>query len=154
MKDMSLHLSEAQIESLASKIASAIVKGLREHAEEELNSKSVQIINAEGTSDDEHPENTTTWKDYWEKKTGKQLDEILPKKGNKYRCPTYTHHKEGDDGYVSARQICGCHVQIVGGDKKQERNRMYITPMCSGCNQRKDIFKLPINALVPLKRGK
>lgn len=149
MKGIQPFLSEEQIDSLASKISSAIMKSLREYAEEDLNSESVQIVNAVGTSDDEHPDNVTTWKEYWEKRTGKNLDEILPKKGEKYLCPTHSHHKNGDDGYVPARQICGCHVQIVKG-RKIDRHKMYIVPMCSGCNKRKDIFKLHKMVLVPL----
>ena len=111
----------------------------------------VKIINAEGTSDDEHLDNTTTWKEYWEKRTGMALKDILPQKGNKYQCPTHSHHEEGDDGYVEEGEICGCHVQIVDANGEVDDTKMFIAPMCSGCNQRKDIFRLPKKALVPLQ---
>jgi len=64
MKDITQFLTEERIAIISEKIASAIVEGLREYAIEELNSQSVRIVNAEGTSEDEHPDNTTTWKEY------------------------------------------------------------------------------------------
>lgn len=39
----------------------------------------VRIVNAEDTQDD-HPENTTTWKAFWEEETGKKIEELLPEK--------------------------------------------------------------------------
>lgn len=152
---MTLHLTEEQKKIILTKIESGVDKGLKEYIREELNSQSVRIVNAEGTTDDEHPDNTTTWKEYWEKRTGVELDKLLPKKGDKYLCPTHSHHEKGDDGYVEAREICGCHVHIVDANGRVDKKKMFIAPMCSGCNQRNEIFKLPKEALVeihPIRR--
>ena len=107
----------------------------------------VKIVNAEGTTDD-HPENTTTWKEIWEEETGVSLEEILDEKDGKFLCPGHEHHKKGDDGYVEAKDICGCHVQKADANGNIIDDTMYITPMCKGCNQRNDVFKVGDRALV------
>lgn len=107
----------------------------------------IRVVNVKGTSDDEHPENTITWKEYWEKETGVKLEDVLPKKDGKYLCPGHEHHDK-DDGYVEPEKICGCHVKKVNSKGRVIDKTMYITPMCSGCNQRKDIFKIGERALV------
>ena len=112
-----------------------------------LDAEDVRIVNAEDTSEDK-PDNNTSWREYWEEKTGKKLEDLLPEKNGKFLCPGYEHHKE-DDGYVDPEKICGCHVQKVNAQGEIVDDAMYITPMCSGCNKRiNDVFKVGRKALV------
>ncbi len=111
-----------------------------------LEEENVKIINADGTSGDE-PNNSKSWKEYWEKEKGVKLEDILPEKNGKFLCPGHEHHEE-DDGYVEPEKICGCHVQKVDADGNIIDDTMYITPMCSGCNKRNDAFKVGKKALV------
>jgi hypothetical protein len=110
----------------------------------------IKVVNAEDTSDD-HPDNETSWREYWENRTGKDLDTLLNKKGNKYQCPCYNHHDKGDDGYVEMKDICGCHVQEVKENGDIKNQNMYIVPMCRGCNKRKDVFNIPRRLIIKLE---
>lgn len=112
-----------------------------------LDEENVRIVNAEDTSDDK-PEDNPSWRDYWEEKTGKKLEDLLPEKNGKFLCPGYEHHKN-DNGYVEAKDICGCHVQKVDANGNIIDDTMYIIPMCKGCNKRiNDVFKVGKKALV------
>ncbi len=112
-----------------------------------LDAEDVRIVNAEDTADD-HPDNNSSWREYWEEETGVKLEDILPEKNGKFLCPGHEHHKE-DDGYVDPEKICGCHVQKVNAKGEVIDKNLYITPMCSGCNKRiNDIFKVGRKALV------
>lgn len=117
--------------------------------ENSLSHTCAKIINANDTSED-HPDNETSWREYWENKTGKKLDELLREKDGKYRCPCYKYHEEGDDGYVDMEDICGCHVQEFNENGIVRSSTMYIVPMCRGCNKRKDILKIQKNLLLKL----
>ena len=85
----------------------------------------IRIVNADGTKDD-HPENTTMWKAYWEQEMCVKFEDILKEKDGKFLCPGYEHHDK-DDGYVKADKICGCHVQRAdaqgNGRAQQETDR-------------------------------
>ena len=124
--------------------------GLQEYIAESLKpNSSVRVVNAEGTGED-HPDNETSWREYWENRTEKDLDELLPNRNGKYQCPCHAHHEEGDDGYVEMKDICGCHMQMVTKEGKLISKKMYIAPMCRGCNKRTDIFVLPKKFLIEL----
>lgn len=112
--------------------------------------ESVRIINVAGTSKNK-PDNTKSWKEYWEKETGVKLEDVLPQKNGKFLCPAHNHH-QNDDGYVPAAQMCGCHVKKVNAQGAIIDNTMYITPMCSGCNKRNDVFKVGRKALVKINK--
>ena len=112
----------------------------------------VKVVNAEGTGD-ERPDNETSWRKYWENRTGKDLDSLLKKKGNRYQCPCHNHHDKGDDGYVEMEDICGCHVQEVKENGELKNQDMYIVPMCKGCNKRNDIFKIPREFIIKLRKN-
>lgn len=95
---------------------------------------SVLIKNAPNTSDLLPPFPYETWIEYWESKKG-AIDEY-----KKYNCPA------GDCNEVCYRKdFDGCHVQKVGDTTK----KMYIIPLCSGCNHRNDYFFVDENLLVP-----
>ena len=109
----------------------------------------VKVVNAEDTGDDK-PDNETSWREYWENRTGKDLDNILNKMCNKYQCPGHNHHDKEDDGYVEMKDICGCHVQEVKENGDLKNQNMYIVPMCRGCNKRKDVFYIPRGLIIKL----
>ena len=68
-------------------------------------------------------------------------------KNGKFLCPGYEHHDKGD-GYVDPDKICGCHVQKADEKGNVIDKTIYITPMCSGCNNRiNDVFKVGQKAL-------
>lgn len=58
-----------------------------------------------------------TWLEFWEQKTGKKAT----------RC--------GADGRHSADTLVGAHVKKVFGG-----NKLFITPLCYCCSQRRDSF--------------
>ena len=109
----------------------------------------VKIVNAEDTQD-QHPDNDISWREYWEAQTGYDLDEYLYKRGNKYRCPCYKYHKKGEKRYVDMKDICGCHVHLCKETGARINQDMYIVPMCRGCNKRKGVFSLPSRLLYKL----
>lgn len=96
-------------------------------------SMNVLIKNATNTSDLQPPFPYNTWLEYWESKKGKLQTNTL------YQCPTGC----GNTGY--RKDFDGCHVQKVHDITK----RMYIVPLCSGCNHRTDSFYVDENLLVP-----
>lgn len=111
-----------------------------------LQDEAVKIVNATGTYKD-HADNNIPWREFWEKKTGVKLEDVLPEKDGKYLCPGHEHHDK-DDGYVEPEKICGCHVNKTDAKGNIVDKTMYITPMCSGCNKRiNDIFKIGKRAL-------
>ena len=120
--------------------------------ESQRTSSSVRVVNAEGTGG-EKPDNETSWRKYWEDRTGKNLDDLLPSRKGKYQCPCHDHHEKGDDGYVEMNDICGCHMQKVTKEGKQISTKMFIAPMCRGCNKRKDIFDMPKKFLIELQNN-
>jgi len=125
------------------------LKRQQEIYERSLPHSCVRVINAEDTAD-EKPDNETSWREYWENRTGKNLDDLLKKKGKKYLCPCYKHHDK-DDGYVEMKDICGCHVQEATENGDIKNKTMYIVPMCRGCNKRNDTFRIPSKYLVKLR---
>jgi hypothetical protein len=110
----------------------------------------VKVVNAEGTGD-EKTDNGIPWRNYWEDCTGKNLDTLLRKEGNKYLCPCHNYHDQGDDGYVEMEDICGCHVQQVKENGDLKDNHMYIVPMCRGCNKRNKTFRIPKYLILKLR---
>ncbi len=81
-----------------------------------------------------------------------KLEDILKEKDGKFLCPGYEHHDK-DDGYVKADKICGCHVQRADAQGNVIDDTMYITPMCSSCNQRNDVFQIGKKAIVKRYRN-
>ena len=76
------------------------------------------VKNASGTSRWSKPSTgESSWLEYWEKQTGKKAT----------RCGATDCHSTGT--------LVGAHVQKVFGG-----NELYITPLCTGCNQRTDNF--------------
>lgn len=76
------------------------------------------VKNAKGTSRWTKPSTgESTWLEYWENQTGTKAT----------RCGATDCH--------STSNLVGAHVQLVNGG-----NELYITPLCSGCNQRTDYF--------------
>ena len=74
--------------------------------------------NASGSSRWSKPSTgESTWLEYWENQTGKKAT----------RCGATDCHSTGT--------LVGAHVQKVSGG-----NELYITPLCTGCNQRTDNF--------------
>lgn len=95
---------------------------------------SVLVKNAIGTSDLQPPYPYDTWIEYWESVNGK-LDPTT-----QYNCPA------GDCKEVCYRsEFDGCHVQKVF----DKAGKMYIVPLCGGCNHRNDYFFVDENLLVP-----
>lgn len=76
------------------------------------------IKNANGTSRRSKPStNEKTWLEFWEHETGKKAT----------RCGAADNHSTGT--------LVGAHVKkVFGGDD------LYVTPLCSRCNQRSDNF--------------
>lgn len=96
---------------------------------------SVLVKNAPYTSDLQPPRPYCTWVEYWESMSGIKIVE-----GKRYNCPA------GDCNEVCFRsEFDGCHVQKAF-DATQ---RMYIIPLCSGCNHRNDYFFVDEGLLVP-----
>lgn len=95
---------------------------------------SVLVINAPDTSDLKPPYPYSAWIEYWEAKSGIKLAE-----NNSYICPA------GDCNNTAKRsELDGCHVQKVYDKTK----KMYIIPLCSGCNHRTDPFFVDETLLV------
>ena len=94
----------------------------------------VFVKNAPNTSHLNPPCPYGTWIEYWEDMSGIEIAE-----NESYNCPA----KCGNA--VTREEFDGCHVQKVF-DKTQT---MYIIPLCSGCNHRKDSFFVDENLLVP-----
>ena len=94
----------------------------------------VLIKNASGTYEYEPPYPYNTWIEYWESK------KIAIPRFMKYNCPvigcTEKCYRSDFDGY---------HVQKVG----DFTGKMYIIPLCGGCNHRNDFFLVDENLLVP-----
>ena len=82
------------------------------------NSSMTYVKNASGTSRWSKPSTgESSWLEYWEKKTGKKAT----------RCGATDCHSTGT--------LVGAHVlKVFGG------NELFITPLCTGCNQRSDNF--------------
>ena len=93
----------------------------------------VLITNANNTSDLRPPFPYDTWLEYWESKKGKLKVNVI------YRCPTDC----GNRGLRS--DFDGCHVQKVNDPS----GKMYIIPLCSACNHRKDVFGVNDDLLEP-----
>ena len=93
----------------------------------------VLIKNASGTYEHEPPHPYNTWIEYWEVNANFKLNPNQP-----YKCPAC-----GKSFYRS--DFDGCHVQKVG----DPIGKMYIIPLCSGCNHRNDFFLVDENLLVP-----
>ena len=77
------------------------------------------VKNTNGTSRWPYPSTgESSWLEYWENRVGHKADHC------------------GACG-VLRRNCClvGAHVQLVNGDDK-----IYITPLCTDCNQRTDFF--------------
>lgn len=77
------------------------------------------VKNLNGTSDRE-PKGFNSWKEFWEDKKGKSFD------------------------YCSNLECCeiaevGAHVQKVGYEESKE---WYIVPLCKGCNNKSNKFKV------------
>ena len=89
------------------------------------------VKNACGTSIWSKPSTgESSWLEYWEKKTGKKAT----------RCGAIDCHSTGT--------LVGAHVQKVFGG-----NELYITPLCTGCNQRSDNYFLVDTELVRVPSG-
>ena len=129
------------------------IKRQHEIYEKSLPSTCIKIVNVEDT-EDEHPDNETSWREYWETHTGGDLDKLLYKKGNKYRCPCYKYHEKGDKIFVGMKDICGCHVHECKENGVEIKDRMYIVPMCRGCNKRKNIFSISRKLLLKIRNDK
>ena len=93
----------------------------------------ILIKNATNTSDLLPPFPYITWLEYWESKKQKLDTKTL------YQCPTGC----GNTGY--RKDFDGCHVQKVHDITR----RMYIVPLCSGCNHKTDSFYVDENLLIP-----
>ena len=77
-----------------------------------------KVKNANGTSRWSKPSTgESSWLEYWEKHTGKKADHC------------------GATDCSSKTGLVGAHVQKVYGG-----NELYITPLCSSCNNRTDEF--------------
>lgn len=93
----------------------------------------VFIKNVQDTKDLKAPAPFKSWLEYWENHSNCQLEpEIL------YECP---HCKKA----FPRDEFDGCHVQKVF----DRSGRMYIIPLCDGCNHSSDIFNVDLNLLVP-----
>lgn len=92
----------------------------------------IKIKNALNTSGFQLPFLCETWIEYWERIKGWQLD---PHKMN--QCPACgkSFFKKNFDG---------CHVQKVG----DASGKMYIIPLCDGCNHKKTPFDVEDSCLV------
>lgn len=89
------------------------------------------VKNASGTSRWSRPSTgESSWLEYWEKKTGKMAT----------RCGATDCHSTGT--------LVGAHVQKVFGG-----NELYITPLCTRCNQRSDNYFLVDTELVRVPSG-
>ncbi len=95
---------------------------------------SIWIKNAANTSKLKPPFLFNSWLEYWESKKGK-IDEF-----RKCICPAEDCHT-----ICYRSDFDGCHVQKVG----DPIGKMYIIPLCSGCNHRNDFFLVDENLLVP-----
>ena len=92
----------------------------------------VLIKNSQSTSNLQ-PSPYDSWLEYWESKKG----EINPNKS--LPCPA------GCGKIINRDDLDGCHVQKV----LSFTGKMYIVPLCSGCNHRTDSFYVEENLLVP-----
>ena len=92
----------------------------------------IVLENSLYTSDLPLPFLCSTWIEYWERIKGRQLD---PRKT--YQCPAC-----GKSFF--RKNFDGCHVQKVG----DVSGKMYIIPLCDGCNHLKSPFCVEESCLV------
>lgn len=90
-----------------------------------------KVKNLNGTSDNTAPSGYSSWKDYWERKSG-QTANICHRL---YCSSTY--------------YIVGAHVQLVDGG-----NEWYIVPLCNAHNQSTDVEFYVTAPLVPVNTEK
>lgn len=96
---------------------------------------SVLIKNAVQTSSSLPPSPYKTWLEFWESRMGK-IDE-----NKEFYCLAEDCRKS-----CFRKELDGCHVQKVFDVTK----KMYIIPLCSGCNHRNDFFNVNEDWLVPV----
>lgn len=92
----------------------------------------ILVRNSDNTSSLRPPFPYDSWLEYWESKMEKINDE--------YFFPCFACGV-----WVSRSELDGCHVQKVDGPS----GKMYIIPLCSACNHRKDVFWVNDDLLVP-----
>lgn len=85
------------------------------------------VENANGTSRWSKPYSYSSWLAYWE-----------AYKGKANCCQATDCSYKGD--------LVGAHVRKAYSSDQ----RLYIVPLCSACNQRKDVFAVPDDALLPV----
>ena len=87
----------------------------------------MKVKNIIGSSRFKKPKGYDSWLDYWEQQTGIN--------------PTFCSEKD-----CIRRDLVGAHVKDAFGFDKH----WYIVPLCKGCNQRTDMFEVPVHLLVPV----
>lgn len=87
-----------------------------------------RVRNINGTAGLNPPYGFSSWKDYWEHRTGKKA----------FCCGAYGCGERDD--------LVGAHVKICGSVG------IYITPLCKGCNNKRDEWFLVSTDLVPVPR--
>ena len=75
-----------------------------------------------------------TWIEYWEDNGGETLEQ-----GVNYECPACGRA-------FKREEFDGCHVQKILDAFK----RIYIIPLCSGCNHRSEQFGVDESLLIPV----
>lgn len=85
------------------------------------------VKNANGTSRWSKPYGYPSWLAYW-----------TTYKGQANVCQATGCSNKGD--------LVGAHVRNAFSVDQ----RLYIVPLCNACNQRKDVFAVPDNALLPV----
>lgn len=86
---------------------------------------SILIKNATNTSNLKPPFPFNSWLEYWESKKG-HIDEYRECRFPAEDCHEICYRSDFD----------GCHVQKVG----DFTGKMYIIPLCGGCNHRRNFF--------------
>lgn len=92
----------------------------------------VLIKNAENTSDLELPDGYSSWREYWSEEA-----DFICEDTTKYECPAC---KEA----FLFKDFDGAHVQKVF----DKTSKMYLIPLCGGCNHKGDAFWVDENLLV------
>ncbi len=121
------------------------IKDLQDYLNESIE---VTVHNAKGTTSDPNDYGYASWREYWEDHGHDRNDSSMcpinikfeegtNKLEKKYRCPKcgrwYHWDKDTSDCFD------GCHVKIKG-DKSR---KLYITPLCHGCNHEKGDIVVP-----------
>ena len=114
-----------------------------------LGSINTVVYNAPNTTSDPREYGYSSWREYWEDHGHDRNDrslhpidtEIVDNETNeiikKYRCPKcgeYFHWDKDDSDCFD-----GCHVRIKGDDS----GKLYLTPLCHGCNHEKGLIVIP-----------